>query len=75
MKLHIALIADSRGYYCHVWGRANSWDEFLNQLEDLGVEVVEDQTDDAEGCTDEEIMEDYISMDQLKNHSDYVPYP
>ena len=38
MKLYVALMADARGYYCHVHGKAMSWDEFHNQLEDLGVE-------------------------------------
>jgi hypothetical protein len=77
MKMHVALIADARGYYCHVWGKAPSWDHFLNQLEDIGVEVIEDQTEESldNGWTEEEIKEDYISIDYLVNHTDYVPYP
>ena len=77
MKMHVALIADARGYYCHVWGKAPSWDHFLNQLEDIGVEVIEDQTEESldHGWTEEEIKEDYISIDYLVNHTDYVPYP
>ena len=77
MKMHVALIADARGYYCHVWGKAPSWDHVLNQLEDIGVEVVEDHTDDAcvGDSTEEEIMEDFMSIEQLINHSDYVAYP
>ena len=77
MKMHVALIADRRGYYCHVWGKAPSWDHFLNQLEDVGVEVIEDHTEEAldDGWTEEEIKEDYISIDYLVNHTDYVPHP
>jgi hypothetical protein len=75
MPLQVALIADARGYYCHVWGRYNSWDEFHNKLEDLGVEVIEDQSEDIIDVPEDEVMEDYISMDQLINHSDYMPYP
>ena len=75
MKLHVALIADRRGYYCHVHGKANSWDEFLNQLEDLGVEVVEDHTDDYDDWDQVEIYEDLIDINYLRTHTDYVPYP
>jgi len=75
MKLHIALIADTRGYYGHVYGKANSWNEFLNQLEDLGVEVIENQTDNYEDWDQEEIYEDLIDINYLRTHTDYVPYP
>jgi len=74
MKLHVALIADARGYYCHVYGKSNSWDQFLDQLEDLGVEVVENHTDEYDDWDEDEIYEDLISIDKLRTHSDYVPY-
>ena len=74
MKLYVALMADARGYYCHVHGKANSWDEFHNQLEDLGVEVVEDQTADYDDWDEEEIYEDLFDIAYLRTHTDYVPY-
>ncbi len=74
MRLYIALISDANGYYCHVWGKALSWHHFLNQLKDVGCEVIENQTDDHDGWNDDEIMEDYISIDQLINHPDYVAH-
>lgn len=75
MKLHVALIADARGYYCHVYGKATNWHEFHDQLEDLGVEVIEDQTDDYDDWNEEEIYEDLIDIAYLRTHTDYVPYP
>ena len=74
MKLYVALMADRRGYYCHVHGKAMSWDEFHNQLEDLGVEVIENQTDDYDDWDQEEIYEDLIDINYLRTHTDYVPY-
>lgn len=69
MKLYVALMADARGYYCHVHGKANSWDEFHNQLEDLGVEVIENQTDDYDDWDEEEIYEDLIDINYLRTHT------
>lgn len=74
MSTHIALIVDARQRYAHVWGEAPSWSKFVDQLEDLGCEVVEEQTEDWEGSTKEEIAEDCVSVHQLLNDSDFVPY-
>ena len=47
------------GRYCHVYGTANTWHNYCDQLEDLGCEVVENQTDDYDiqdlGTIDDEI--------------------
>ena len=75
MGLHIALIADRTGRYAHVCGTARTWNQFVDQLEDIGCEVIENQTDDWDGCTREEIQEDCLSVHQLLTHSDFVPHP
>ena len=74
MNNYIALIADASGRYAHIWGNAPTWAKFCDQLEDIGCEVVENQTDDWDGCTKEEIAEDCLSVHQLLNSSDFMPY-
>lgn len=74
MLIYVALIVDARQRYAHVWGEAPSWSKFVHQLEDIGCEVVEEQTEDWEGSTKEEIAEDCVSVHQLLNDSDFVPY-
>jgi hypothetical protein len=74
MAIHIALIVDWTGRYAHVWGEAPSWNKFVDQLEDLGAEVVEEQTDDWKGSTQDEIAEDCLSIHQLLNDTDFVPH-
>jgi hypothetical protein len=48
MKNYVALISDATGRYAFVWVVAKSWDDAIEQLEDVGCEVVEDQTDEYE---------------------------
>jgi hypothetical protein len=48
MNTYVALTADATGRYCHVYGTANTWHNYVDQLEDLGCEVVENQTYDYE---------------------------
>jgi hypothetical protein len=48
MTTYVALIADESGRYCHVYGNAVNWSTYVDQLEDLGAEVIEDQTCDYE---------------------------
>jgi len=74
MAIHIALIVDRSGRYAHVWGEAPSWNKFVDQLEDLGAEVVEEQTDDWKGRTQDKIAEDCLSIHQLLNDTDFVPH-
>jgi len=75
MTTHIALITDRSGRYAHVWGSAPTWDKFCDQLEDIGCEVVENQTEDWDDCTKEEIAEDCLSVHQLLDNSDFIPHP
>jgi hypothetical protein len=74
MPIHIALIVDASQRYAHVWGEAPSWDKFCDQLEDIGCEVVEEQTEDWDGSTKEEIAEDCVSVHQLLTGTDFIPY-
>jgi len=57
-----------------VWGEPRTWNAFIDQLEDAGCEVIEEQTDDWEGSTREEIMEDCVSVHQLLTDTDFVPH-
>lgn len=75
MSIRIALVADCAGRYAHVWGEPRTWDQFVDQLEDAGCEVIEEQTEDWEGSTRDEILEDCLSVHQLINHPFFVPHP
>jgi hypothetical protein len=74
MAIHIALIVDRTGRYAHVWGEAPWWGDFVDQLEDLGAEVVEEQTDDWEGSTKDEIAEDCVAINQLLSGTDFLSH-
>lgn len=70
----VALINDKAGGVAWVYGKAQTFGLFACQLEDIGCEVLEDQTDEWEGCTEEEIAEDCMSIRQLLISSDFVPH-
>lgn len=74
MTLHIALISDRSGRYAHVWSDLCTWNQFVDQLEDIGCEVIENQTIEWYGCTRDEIAEDCLSVHQLLNDSDFIPH-
>ena len=67
MKTYIALVADEFGAYGWIYGKAPNWSQYVDQLEDLGYEVIENQTDDWVGCSEEEIAEDCMSIEAIKN--------
>ena len=70
---YVALIADATGRYAHVYGNTNSWDQFVDQLEDAGCEVVEDQTSDYESLA--EIEEHCVTLQQLTGkESNFVAF-
>jgi len=46
MNHYVALVADATGRYAHVYGKYMTWDEFCDELEEAGCEVVEDQSND-----------------------------
>lgn len=74
MNNYIALVADASGRYAHVWGHAPVWAKFCDQLEDIGCEVIENQTDEWDGCSPDEIAEDCLTVHQLLNDSDFIPH-
>jgi hypothetical protein len=72
--MFVALVTDVTGRYAHVWGEARTWNQFIDQLEDIGCEVIEDQTIEWDGCSKQEISEDCLSVHQLLNDTDFVPH-
>lgn len=74
MGIQVALVADRSGRYAYVWGQARTFNQFHEQLEDIGCEVIEDQSSDWDGCTRDEIAEDCLSVHQLLNDSDFIPH-
>ena len=75
MNTYVALIADASGRYCHVYGIAEDWPDYVDQLEELGCEVVEDQTDDYEiqelGTIDDELG--VVPINKLLTSIDFIP--
>jgi hypothetical protein len=53
---YVALIVDAAGHYAFVVTKAKDWDEAIDQLENIGCEVVEDQTDEYEADDLENLM-------------------
>ena len=76
---YVALVVDQTGRYAHVYGNANSWDNYVDQLEDIGCEVVENQTDDYEIDPSENLSEymrecDVAHIDSLLKDTDFKPF-
>jgi hypothetical protein len=61
---YVALVSDGAGALIHVYGNANSWSNFHDQLEDLGVEVIENHTNEWDNDM-EAIQEDCVSIQGL----------
>ena len=76
MRTYVALVADATGRYCHVYGTALDWPSFVDQLEEVGVEVVEDQTsdyDDVETLSVDDMKEyDVVTVQELTPHTDAI---
>ena len=76
MQTYVALIADASGRYCHVYGTAIYWPGFVDQLEKVGVEVVEDQTSDYDDINTLSIddMHEYgvVTVQELTTHTDAI---
>lgn len=76
MQTYVALIADASGRYGHVYGTAIDWPSFVNQLEEVGVEVVEDQTsdyDDIDTLSVDDMKEcDVVTVQELTTHTDAI---
>ena len=75
MTQYVALITDSTGRYAHVTVNSNTWFGVINQLEDAGCEVIEDQSEDYEGYWPEELRDmDVLTIDQLLTESNFVSH-
>jgi hypothetical protein len=76
MNTYVALIVDASGKYCHVYGIAENWSDYVDQLEELGCEVVEDQTDDYDiqdlGTIDDELG--VVPITKLLTSTDFIPH-
>jgi hypothetical protein len=81
MTHYVALVTDLTGRYANVLVQANTWDQAIDQLEDAGCEVIENQSEDYEeyGIGNgllpliEELKEvDVIPINELTTHSDFV---
>ena len=79
MTHYVALVTDLTGRYANVLVHANTWDQAIDQLEDAGCEVIEDQSEDYEEyCIGlfpllEELKGvDVIPINELTTHSDFV---
>ena len=78
MQTYVALYADAAGRYGHVYGTAVDWPSFVDQLEEVGVEVVEDQTSDYDDVDTLSVddMHEYgvVTVQELTTHTDAVLY-
>lgn len=78
MSHYVALVADVTGRYATVYVPGRSWSNVVDQLEDIGCEVIEDQTDDyeAEDFASEESMKEVglWTIATLNNDSDFVAH-
>lgn len=69
---YVALITNQTGASAHVYGNANSWSNFVDQLEELGYQVIENQTSEWEG-EEQYIKHDCLSILDLMRLPDTVP--
>jgi hypothetical protein len=76
MQSYVALIADMTGRYAHVYGTAIDWKRFVDQLEEVGCEVIENQTSDYDDIDELTIddMHEYgvVTVQELITHTDAV---
>jgi hypothetical protein len=76
MQTYVALVADMIGRYAHVYGTAIDWERFADQLEEVGCEVIENQTSDYDDIDELTIddMHEYgvITVQELTTHTDAV---
>lgn len=78
MSHYVALIADATGRYATVYVPGRTWDNVIDQLEDIGCEVIENQTNDydVEDFKDEKSMEEagLLTITTLISDTDFVAY-
>ena len=75
---YVALIVDATGRYAFVWVVAKSWDDAIEQLEDIGAEVIEDQTMEyePEDFESSETMRELgvCTISELINSPDFIAH-
>lgn len=76
MRIYVALIADAAGRYLHVYGTASTWPNFHDQLEELGAEVIENQSQDYEDCVEPQDYEEVsvVPISKLLTDTDFIPH-
>jgi threonine dehydratase len=78
MSHYVALVADAAGRYATVCVPGRTWSNVVDQLEDIGCEVIENQTDDyeAEDFKDEESMKEVglWTISTLQSKSNFVAH-
>ena len=78
MSHYVALVADAAGRYATVYVPGRSWSNVIDQLEDAGCEVIEDQTVDyeIEDFKDAESMNEVglWTINDLINKTNFVPH-
>jgi hypothetical protein len=68
---YVALLTDANGNYFYAYDDVANFKELASKLEDIGAEVIEDQTDDWDGDIDA-IKEDCYTIDELLIQSGFV---
>ena len=78
MSHYVALVADATGRYAHVLVPGRTWGNVVDQLEDIGCEVIENQTDDydQEDFKDEESRAEVslLTISELLEITDFVAH-
>ena len=78
MSHYVALVADATGRYATVYVPGRTWSNVIDQLEDIGCEVIEDQTDDYElsDFNDKESMKEVglWTISDLVSKSNFVAH-
>jgi len=73
MNHYVALVADATGRYAHVYGKHMAWDEFCDELEEAGCEVIEDQSD--EYVTDNKVVFSELAADAVCTLQELIDAP
>lgn len=79
MSHYVALVSDAAGRYATVYVPGRSWNNVVDQLEDIGCEVIENQTDDYEvsDFDDKESMKEvglWTISDLVGDKTTFVPH-
>jgi replicative DNA helicase len=70
---HVALAKDGKGDYYMIAEDVATFRDLLNKIEDIGAEVIENQTEDWDNDV-EAIQEECYSIAQLLESSDFISH-